>query len=292
MKKSLFLLVFLLPLVACVSKKSAPQLQDDRDSLAMVVAAKDSIIGDVFSSLNDIAENLSVIKTRENLISTKVDGGEIRKEATVQISQDIAQIDQLLQTNRQTIARLEQSAAQLRKANIKIAGLEKLIKQLEGQVETQDREIASLRKTLAQRNIEIADLHTKVEAYGSAVNELAADKNKLEGEVKTTTDLLNVAYYIIGAEKDLIAKEIVYKSGFIGRTLKINENRSLDSFIQVDARTFDEVIIGKKKATLVSSHPEGSYEFVMNGDNIYSSLIIKDKNKFWEYSKVLVISYK
>ena len=292
MKNFLYLFIFLLPFVSCVSKQSADKLQADRDSLSLVVAAKDSIIEDVFTSLNEIAENLGAIKARENLISNSVGEGEIRKQATVQISQDIQQIDQLLQTNRQMIARLEQSAAQLKKANVKIAGLEKLIKQMNEQVESKDNEIAELRKTLQERNVEVADLNTKVEAYGSAVEELTVEKDQLEGQVKSTTDLLNVAYYIIGPEKELISKEIIYKSGFIGRTLKINENRSLDSFIQVDARTFDEVIIGKKKVTLVSSHPEGSYEFVMNGDNFYSSLVIKDKDKFWEYSKVLVISYK
>jgi len=52
------------------------------------------------------------------------------------------------------------------------------------------------------------------------------------------------------------------------------------------------VKIGHKKATLVSSHPAGSYEFVMNDSGVFESLVIKDKSKFWEYSKVLVISYK
>lgn len=90
----------------------------------------------------------------------------------------------------------------------------------------------------------------------------------------------------------MLAKEIVYKSGFIGRTLKINESRSLDSFTKVDIRHFDSVVIGQKKVTLVSSHPAGSYEFVQDEKGVYESLIIKDKRKFWEYSKVLVISYK
>ena len=68
------------------------------------------------------------------------------------------------------------------------------------------------------------------------------------------------------------AKEIVYKSGFIGRTLKINESRSLDSFTKVDIRHFDSVVIGQKKVTLVSSHPAGSYEFVQDEKGVYESL--------------------
>lgn len=30
----------------------------------------------------------------------------------------------------------------------------------------------------------------------------------------------------------------------------------------------------------------------MNADGVFEELQIKDKTKFWEYSKVLVVSYK
>ena len=124
------------------------------------------------------------------------------------------------------------------------------------------------------------------------VSDLSVEKASLEGDLKTQSDILNTGYYMVGPEKELLQKEIVYKSGFIGRTLKINENRSLESFTQIDIRNFDGLKIGHRKAVLVSSHPAGSYEFVMNGDGVFEELQIKDKTKFWEYSKVLVVSYK
>ena len=167
-----------------------------------------------------------------------------------------------------------------------------MIAQLNAQIESKDQEIKILKQNLEHMHVQVAELTEQVSGLNTQVSGLTAEKTSLEGEVKTQNNILNTGYYIVGSEKELLSKEIVYKSGFIGRTLKINENRSLDSFTQVDIRNFDDVKIGHKKATLVSSHPAGSYEFVMNDSGVFESLVIKDKSKFWEYSKVLVISYK
>ena len=291
MKKILYLFV-LLRLASCTGGQKTERLTSQNDSLAVAVAQKDSVLNEVFSSLSTVTENLNAIKSRENIINENIDKGEIPKGTTTQINEDIEAINQLLIANRQTIARLQQSADQLKKANVKIGSFEKLIAQLNAQIESKDQEIKILKQNLENMHVQVAELTEQVSGLNTQVSGLTAEKTSLEGEVKTQNNILNTGYYIVGSEKELLSKEIVYKSGFIGRTLKINENRSLDSFTQVDIRNFDDVKIGHKKATLVSSHPAGSYEFVMNDSGVFESLVIKDKSKFWEYSKVLVISYK
>ena len=279
-------------MTSCVSKKSADHLSDQRDSLSMVVAEKDSIINDIFFSLNQITENLTTIKEREKLISSSIDNNEIKKQASVQISEDIQTIDQLLQENKATIARLQRNASELKKANMQIGELNKTIKNLTEQVEARDSEISNLKEELKDMNIKVAKMNEDIASLNSTVDALSGDKNRLEGDVKSSADRMNTAYYILGTQKELLAKEIIYKSGFIGRTIRVNENRSLDSFTQIDIRNFNEVIIGKKDVTLVTTHPSESYELVMSDKGIVSSLEIKDKARFWEYSKVLVICYK
>lgn len=293
MKKILILLLAVLPFVSCVSKSTAEKTNHERDSLMSVVAQKDSVINDVFTAMSAVSENLETIKMREKIINKSVTaGGEIPKQSITQINEDIQAINQLLQENRETISRLERSAAQLRKANVKITSLQKVIDQLNVLVESKDQEMRVLKKSLQQMHIEVAELNEQVSGLSTKVSGLSQEKAALEGEVKTQTDILSTGYYIVGSEKALLTQEIVYKSGFIGRTLKINENRSLDTFTQVDIRNFDQVVIGQKKATLVSSHPAGSYELTADANGIFNALIIKDKGKFWEYSKVLVVSYK
>ena len=130
MKKFAFLLLFLLPLVSCVNRQGADQVESIKDSLTRVVAAKDSMINEVFASMNAVAENLNAIKVREKIINKNIDNGEIRNQTPTQINEDVEAINQLLLQNRETIARLQQSANQLKKANINIANMEKLIAQL------------------------------------------------------------------------------------------------------------------------------------------------------------------
>ncbi len=289
MKKIVLIMLVALPMVACVGKKSADKIKSERDSLAIAVAEKDSIINDVFASIDGIAENLGAIKSRENIITSNIESGEIKKQTATQISEDIEAINQLLLKNKEELARLEANAAKLRKSN---AGLNSMIAKLKKQVEDKDSEITSLKKQLSDLNVKNTALTKEVAGLSTKVDGLSKQNTALEGEVKATADIMNTGYYIIGPEKELLKNEIIYKSGFIGRTLKINENRSLDSFTKIDLRTFGELLIGHKKVTLVSYHAKGSYEFVMDDKDMFISLVITDKAKFWEYSKVLVISYK
>lgn len=270
---------------SCTGKREAARVQSQRDSLAVLVAQKDSIIDDVFGSLNNIGENLEAIREREQIIASDVDRGEIRKMSTVRIGEDVAAIDRLLLDNRQTIDRLRVNARKLEKANVKIGSLEKMIAQMTARMDEKDTEIVALKDNLRNLNVELDSLHI-------AVADLDRSKTHLEGEVKSRNDLLNTAYYIIGSQKELLRSEIVYKSGFIGKTLKINENRNLDNFTQVDIRDFDSVLLGKKNVTLVSTHPADTYEFRMGEDGVFEALEITDPERFWEYSKVLVVSYK
>ena len=58
MKKFVYLLLLLFPMVSCVSRQSADQVENQKDSLARVVAAKDSMINEIFESMSAVAENL------------------------------------------------------------------------------------------------------------------------------------------------------------------------------------------------------------------------------------------
>lgn len=291
MKKLSILLLFLIPFVSCMEQVKKGTTSEV-DSLKMQLELKDSLINEVFSSLSEITSNLNRIKDRENVITSVVSSGELAKEPIAQITEDIDAIEELLKTNRETISRLEKSAEQLRKANIKTGSLESLVNEMSAQIEKKDEEISRLKSELSEIDHEVEAMAIHVDDLTSQVEVLKDSKHKLEGEIREKGEQLNLAYYIVGSRKDLTNRDIIYKSGFIGRTLQVNENRSLEAFTQVDARNFDEVIIGKKNVDIVTSHPDGSYEFVMNDSGVFMSLVITDKEKFWEYSKVLVISYK
>ena len=141
----------------CALPISVVRVEDQRDSLVSVVSAKDSLINAVFEDINAISENLVLIKTRENLISV-AGGSEGGRRPVEEINNDIAAIDRLLQENKDKIASLQRAAVQLRKANLRIDGLEKMIADLNKQLAGKKDEIARLRESLEVQQTEMQAL--------------------------------------------------------------------------------------------------------------------------------------
>ena len=271
-------------LASCVSRQVAVEVESRSDSLELVVSAKDSLINAVFADINAISENLALIKSRENLITVagESEGG---RRPVEEIDNDIKAIDRLLRENRAKIESLQRSAAQLRKANLRIDGLEKMIADMNRQLAEKKAEVDQLRESLVRMGDEVKSLTEEVAVRSAEVENLSGEKVELQNQ-------LNTVYYIVGAEKELRDAQIINKQGFIGRTLTVGRNSNFDSFTMADSRLLSEVPVGQKKATLVTSHPEGSYELVTDANKVVEKLIITDPVRFWESSKILIISYK
>ena len=271
-------------LASCVSRQVAVEVESRSDSLELVVSAKDSLINAVFADINAISENLALIKSRENLITVagESEGG---RRPVEEIDNDIKAIDRLLRENRAKIESLQRSAAQLRKANLRIDGLEKMIADMNRQLAEKKAEVEQLRESLVRMGDEVKSLTEEVAVRSAEVENLSGEKVELQNQ-------LNTVYYIVGAEKELRDAQIINKQGFIGRTLTVGRNSNFDSFTMADSRLLSEVPVGQKKATLVTSHPEGSYELVTDANKVVEKLIITDPVRFWESSKILIISCK
>lgn len=271
---------------SCVSKQVAVQAESQRDSLATVVSAKDSLINAVFADINAISENLALIKSRENLI-TVAGEAESGRRPVEEINNDIAAIDHLLQENKDKIASLQRAAVQLRKANLRIDGLEKMIADLNKQLAGKKDEIARLRESLDKMGVEVESLTEQVAEQNARAENLSSEKVELENQLHTV-------YYIVGAEKELRDAQIIDKQGFIGRTLTVNNTNNLESFTKADSRLLSEIPVGRKKVTVVTAQPEDSYQLVTGDekDKIVTKLLITDPVRFWESSKILIISYK
>lgn len=285
MKKFVYLsLVILCATTSCVSRKTAEKVENQRDSLEVVVYNKDSLINAVFTDINSITENLSLIKTRENLLTIAGDGERARRPVD-EINNDIAAIDRLLQENKTKIASLQRSASQLRKANLRIEGLEKMIVDLNTQLNDKNDEVTVLKNKLSNLGVEVKTLNEKVSVQSDEIEELASEKTELQNRMSTV-------YYIVGPQKELLNAQIINKQGFIGRTVTVNPGGNLDSFTRTDARLLEELPINEKKVKIITNHPEGSYKLVAGDDKVVKSLVITDPEEFWRSSKILVVSYK
>lgn len=268
----------------CVSRPAVVRVEDQRDSLAAVVSQKDSLINAVFADINAISENLALIKSRENLI-TAAGETESGRRPIEEIDNDIRAIDRLLRENKSKIASLQRSAALLRKADLRIDGLEKMIADMNRQLAEKRGEVEELRERLNQMGVEVKSLSEEVAERSAQVESLSGEKVELQNQ-------LNTVYYIVGAEKELRDAQIVNKQGFIGRTLTVGSIGNFDSFTMADSRLLSEISVGRRKATVVTTHPEGSYELVTDGEKFVEKLVITDPARFWESSKILIVSYK
>ena len=182
-------------LASCVSRQVAVEAESRSDSLELVVSAKDSLINAVFADINAVSENLALIKSRENLITVagESEGG---RRPVEEIDNDIKAIDRLLRENRAKIESLQRSAAQLRKANLRIDGLEKMIADMNRQLAEKKAEVEQLRESLVRMGDEVKSLTEEVAVRSAEVENLSGEKVELQNQ-------LNTVYYIVGAEKEL-----------------------------------------------------------------------------------------
>ncbi len=286
MARYFYITLLAVTLVSCgAGRKESLQAIARADSLELVMARQDTVLNTVFTSLNEVMENLQTIKERENIITRAVSGdGESHHYALHRIPADIDALDSLLLVNRRTITQLHGNVRELKSTSLKVSALEKLIEVLSDRVNSNDNEVSDLRRELSERNMQVRSLSNEVDG-------LSKRGNELETEVRETGALLNMAYYRSDLQKTLLREGVVYKTGLIGRTLKVNENRSLESFTKIDIRTFDRLRIEGASPVLLSAHPDDSYEFVRDKSGLLW-LAILDKSSFWKYTRVLVVSYK
>lgn len=289
--KKLIIIAAIAAIFGSCGKAEIAKLGSSKDSLQQVVAMKDSIINEAFLNIDEIASSLGQISQRENIV-TKQTEGDITKTTKQQITENIQAISEMLEKNREALERLDKTTKKLSAANVQISGLNKLVASLKQQLAEKDANIADLTK-------EVEKLHGKIAELTTSVTGLSEDKSKLEGtvseqseKINTQTEQINTVYYIVGLEKELLAQKIIAKKGVVGRTEVVGSNQSRDNFTKGDLRNIERIPVGGKKATIVTSHPSGSYMLVESKKNVTDEIIITDKNKFWENSKVLIISYK
>lgn len=261
-------------------------MQTKQDSIAQLGVQKDNKILEYIAAMNDIQSNLDSIKAIEKIVSVQAAPGmELKAEAKSRIIEDIAQINNLLQKNKELVKTLQNK---LRNSNMRVAELEKMIENLNKQVGEKDAEIASLKQELENLNLNVADLNQKIETITKESAQTIQEKDQA---IEAQTNELNTAFYAFGTKKELETKNVIEKEGGVlgmGKTLKLKKDFNRDYFMKIDIREFTQVQLNTKKAKLVTYHPNGSYHFTGTEKKV-ESLVIDKPEDFWKASKYLLI---
>ncbi len=248
------------------------QLEDTNAQVSAESSMKDSTINNMFGAFNRISENLRTIREKQGLLQKGPGGVESGADMETRIIGDLAAIDSLLDANKKLLARMRKDA---KAQGGKIAELQKTIDELEKTIGERDSEIATLKEQLASTNASLASM---IQMY--------QDKDQLANMQRNE---LNTAWYCVGTKKELIKNGVLTKEGGfigIGSVKKLDmEKMNKDYFKQIDVTQVLEVPINAKKASVVTSHPAGSYKLEGQVDK----LVITDATKFWSVSKYLVV---
>ena len=293
MKKLIYVLLIPVLILAsgCENRKAEiARLKAQNDSLRNVGTDKDSNIADFVTTFNEVEANLDSIKRLEKIISQSAKSGEVKGSRKEQIKSDINYIYDLLQKNRKLVGEL---TMKLRKSNKHAAELQKMIDNLNQSIDEKNTQIAQLSDELSKLNIQVKDLNVKVADLNTNVSNLSADNQKKQAEIDAKTQALNTAYYVIGTNRELKDKKIITGAGGfigIGRTKNILADLNMNDFTKVDITKVNEIPIMKKKITMITSHPNGSYR--LEGDNSVDKIVIINAKEFWSLSKVLVVVAK
>jgi uncharacterized protein YoxC len=281
--KKLVYLIALLPLVFGCGNESKHEggVLSSEDSLRAVnggyqvrIQDQDSSIQNFIQGYNEIQANLDAIKEKEKIVSTNSKTAETRKAKQDQIVDDIQQMYDIMNKNKQRLASMK---SQLAASKNKSAELEKFITRLTADIEAKDAQINDLKNQLEQLNVAMTNLNT---SYQEATQ-----------ESQSKTEKLNTAYYTFGTAKELTKNGVLTKEGgFIGlgKTQKVKEDFNKQYFTKVDISTTSSITLGAKKAKLVTTHPAESYK--IEGENGKAEkLNILNPDEFWSASKYLVI---
>lgn len=279
--KKLIILLMAAPFFVVSCGPGEEERDPVKDSLTSVtqnqggeIKSKDSTIESFLRSFNEIQDNLDMIKEKEKIISMSTKDSELEASQKDQIVADIQQIYELMAKNKQQLASMN---GRLKKANVKMSELEKMIERITSQLGEKEAEVTDLKAQLEKMNLEVQNLTMNYE------------EEKQESQAKT--EKLNTAYYAFGTSKELIKQGVLTKEGGfigIGKAEKLKDDFNRSYFTKIDLTQTTSITLGTKKAKLITSHPSGSYK-LEGTENKVEKLTITNPEDFWSSSKYLVI---
>lgn len=289
MKRLSLLLAAVLMLASCNQKEHEAQMaaaKHTQDSLQAIIDSKDSEINSLFESLNQIEDALTMISSKYGTVKEmKRDNPEASYNVKVEISQQLSNLDQMLSENKKRLAYLNEKIKAYGKEK---GSIQEFVAKLEERISEQERLINEL-------NAEIENNKAVIKELNQNVSSLTAENEAKDRTIAAHIAEANKAYYVVATYETLKEHGIVQKSGGflgIGRKQLVNADMQTDLFTEIDRSVTTTIDINLRGATIISSHPESSYELVTDPDNAKMVAYIRILNPklFWQNTKYLVVS--
>lgn len=283
MKKILCLALCASILASCefVSKREK-ELAAKNESLSMQLSEKNLELDQAMQSIADIQEGFRVINEAEGRVSIQSHGNEGITD-TERLKEDILFIQHKMEENRKQIEQLQKK---LEAGGAETAGLRKVLTNLQKELDAKVASITALQGELAQKNIRIAELDSAVVMLTGDVNALQRVSDAQQEVIEQQVAQLNTAWYVYGTAKELKEQNIL-RGGKVLSSADFNK----DYFTEIDIRVDRMFPLYTKRAELLTTHPQGSYEFTKDEDKQLTLHVI-DFEAFWSVSRYMVIQVR
>ena len=276
MKKGLLIGFAAAVAMAGCNQDKIDRLSNTNDSLASVIAKKDSSMALIATTLADVHSNLNYIKEREGIIAINANS----EGDTNQINNDLKAIYAKLVENKNKVNELQRK---LNSALGKNSEYKKIIEVLQQQIDQQNAEIKRLNDMLAEKDVEIGFLNTAVIRLSTSVDSLATENSNTKNALDATTAELNTGFYIV-AEKGKLKDNGLLEGGLFNKKV-LNGNIDNSLFTKVDVTEIEQIPLTGRRFKVLTNHPTASYQI----DEDKKVLVIKDKKAFWSASHYLIV---
>lgn len=287
MKKLLLFSVCLAVLSSCGNMGRNDASKSENESLQAELAERDAQLNSLMEAFNEVQEGFRLINEAENRVDLQAGAVEGVTVAD-KIREDIRFITEKLQANRERIAELE---AELKNSHYASSQMKKAVANLNKELLAKTQQIETLQMELASKNIRIAELDDAVARLSKDISDLKADNEVKAALVQAQDKALNAAWFVFGTNSELKEQKIVTKKFLQKKKVLENDDFNKNYFTQIDIRKDKEIKLYSKDAKLLTSHPDGSYEFIKDEKGTLT-LKILNPNSFWSISRYLVIEVK
>lgn len=295
MRKTFLLIAASLTLGACDNSKA--ELQKQLEQVKLISAEKDSLLKDVMSTSQFIADvngELARVKDANVGKPTKGGAGELPNASPTE------QRAQILERIKQLTDRVNEAESRLAASRQRVKNLTGENATLTAQLAQYDSTITAFKAIIENQKAEIATLTEQVTALQGENKVLKADKETLTSEKAALTSEKaaltterNTVYYVVGTKDELRKKGIIVKKGgILGIAATDVPATSLNpaDFTAVDKTKTAEITLPRadKSYRILSRQDVGAAEAAPKG-GYQTAIKITNAEQFWAASKFLII---
>lgn len=272
--KSLRRFVALLLAVSFSVSLGACRQEEQKDEQQQHVESMMAILLQVQKNLGRIRQKEAVVERLSSDIEGReeVNAEQIGKE----IYGNIRYLDSTLTASKALISRMENEN---RSSGYRVESLDRLTRELKGDLESRERELSSMKGEVSKLNKEVARLMSTVDV----MDEVISDQE----------DRMATGYYIVGTVDQLASRGVLVKPGPLASLLGTGPMIATDfdtrAFRRIDIDDTGDIYFDKpmKRLHLLTPHTKGSYDLV--GGSTSALLLIRDPEEFWRKSRCLIV---